>query len=227
MNIDDLIEEYKSVDLDKQEITWNPAMWAPMWEGGGPQPPGHEALGLIADEVDANDTIRRSWLRQLANGDPIVFLVATTIWGFGNFNRGPRFLRAMLTDRRTDDAIADVVTSIVAASRQSPGDGFRALYDDHGRARVSHLGIAFGTKVVHFAGYDHAPVKPLVLDKRVWTASTQLDQPAPVPDPTKYTRGAQYQEYCEWAAATASRLGVEPAVVEYALFARGGRKRPT
>lgn len=225
MNLDDLIERYRSVDLDAQKISWKPEMWQRVWDDTTPRPAGREALRLIAQEVEANGTIRRSWLRQLADGDPIVFLVATTIWGFGSYNRGPRFLRAMLTDLRSSEPVGNVVASIVEASRTSPGDGFRALFAERGRTRVSHLGIAFGTKIVHFGGYDHADVKPLVLDLRVWTASGRLDEPAPVPNPKGYTTGDMYQAYCEWAGEVAARHRVEAAVVEYALFEQGARRR--
>src|SRR5436190_13081 len=83
------------------------------------------------------------------DGDPTLFLTTTTIWGYGTFGRGPRALRAMLAGPN----VAATINTIVDASRSSASDGFGALFDGRGRSRIAYLGIAFGTKVVHFAGY--------------------------------------------------------------------------
>jgi hypothetical protein len=63
----------------------------------------------------------------------------------------------------------------------------------------------------------------LILDKRVWTASTKLDPRPEVPDPTGYTKASEYEAYCRWASEVAADNNVEPAVVEYVLFKYGGR----
>lgn len=227
MNIAELISAYRTADLDRQSVLWNPQLWQQVWEkpSGRPQSsmlPGREALDLIDAEVSASGTIRRSWLRGLADDDPVIFLVATTIWGFGSFSRGLRFLRAMLGEHRANGGLDTVISSIIEAARQSPAEGFGSLFDGAGRPRISHLGIAYGTKVLHFAGYGHVQPGPLVLDKRVWVAGTTLDGNPPIPDPARYTTRNAYQAYCEWAAAIAHDQEVEPAQVEYALFRHGG-----
>lgn len=230
VKIADLIEDYRTADIDHQKISWNPQLWQGVWEdsSGGPGPsrlPGRETLDLVDAEVRRSRTIRRSWLRGLADGDPVTFLVATTIWGFGSFSRGPRFLRAMLGEQRSDDGLNTVITSIVEAARRSPAEGFGSLFNGRGRPRISHLGIAYGTKVLHFAGYGHAEPGPLVLDRRVWAAATTLEDKPPIPNPTRYTTRHAYQAYCESAAGIAYDQQVEPALVEYALFQHGGRVR--
>lgn len=230
MKIDDLIKEYRTADIDRQEISWNPQLWQRVWEeppGGSRSSmlPGRMTLDLIDAEVRRNRTIRRSWLRELADGDPVTFLVATTIWGFGSFSRGLRFLRAMLGEQRSDDGLSTVITSIVDASRRGAAEGFGSPFDGRGRPRISHLGIAYGTKVLHFAGYGHAEPGPLVLDRRVWAAATTLDDKPPIPNPARYTTRHAYQAYCEWAAGIAYDQHVEPALVEYALFQHGARVR--
>lgn len=228
MHVDELVERYRGHDLDRQSISWNPDMWRRVWDEPGPSAgteelPGRRVLQLIAAEVAANDgAFRRSWLLQLADGDPVEFLAATVIWGYGNFGRGLPALRAMLGERKTAEDVGAVVTSLVAASRRSPAEGFRALFDDRGRTRIARLGIAFGTKVVHFAGYRHADIAPIILDKRVWTAAQSLSSAPRVPNPTRYTTGPAYEGYCAWAGEVAARHQVEPAMVEYALFQHGG-----
>lgn len=197
-------------------------MWEKVWWQHGL--PGYATLDMIDAEVERSEgrTIRRSWLRELADGDdPVTFLVATTIWGYGGFGRGVKALGAMLSC----DALADVVTDIVDASRLGAAPGFRALFDARGHTRIPWLGIAYGTKVVHFAGYRHADPPPLILDKRVFLGAAALDGNLPVPDPGGYTATDDYANYCTWAADVAGRNGVEPHVIEYTLFAHGGKVR--
>lgn len=180
-------------------------------------------MDLIDSEVRGagNGTIRRSWIRSLVD-EPLQLLVASTIWGYGNYLlRGRSALAAMLSTPKVESISADIVN----ASRCSAADGFVALFDTRGRTRITNLGIAFGTKVVHFAGYDHATPQPLILDARVFQAAAMLEDGGRVPDPRTYTTGAQYQDYCAWAAEVAARNRIEPEAVEYALFADAGRAR--
>lgn len=205
--------------MDRQPITWRRANWEKLWEVE-PDLPGRGVLAAIDGEVSGagEGTIRRSWIRRLADDDPVTFLAASTIWGYGNYvRRGRPALRAMLHSPEFET----VTREVIEAARRDAGDGFGALFDDRGRARINSLSIAFGTKVVHFAGYDHAHPKPLVLDKRVYAGSRDLDDPAPVPDPRRYTTSDQYRNYCVWAGEAAERNEVEPEFVEYVLFMHG------
>lgn len=218
-SIDDIVTK-RDARAEVQPITWRRANWESVWEEN-PELPGREVLDAIDTEVagDGAGSIRRAWVRSLADGDPVVFLAASTIWGFGNYvRRGRPSLQSML---RTPD-VDTIVTDIIAAARTDAGDGYSALFARR-RTRISSLGIAFGTKVVHFAGYDHATPRPLVLDARVYAAVQSLEPSAPVPDPSRYTTGAQYRTYCEWAGEIAARNHVESEHVEYALFLHGGK----
>lgn len=220
--INELLGGYRQ-DVERQPVTWRRANWEKLWEAE-PGLPGGDVLDAIDAEVSGEGagTIRRSWIRGLADGDPFVFLAASTIWGFGNYvRRGRPALRAMLY---TPD-VAAVTRDIIDAARRDAADGFVALFDDCGRARIKSLNIAFGTKVVHFAGYDHTHPKPLVLDRRVYAAARGLDDPAPVPNPSRYTTGDQYRNYCAWAGEVAERNRVEPEFVEYVLFMDGKGRR--
>ena len=216
--IDDLVLASRD-SANLQPITWRRANWSEIWEAE-PGLAGHEVLDMIDAEVagDGRGTIRRSWLRSLAYGDPVVLLTASTIWGYGNYvRRGRPALRAML---RTP-GVALITKEIIDEARRDAAAGFSALFDGGGRVRVARLGIAFGTKVVHFAGYEHCRPRPLVLDARVYRAAQEFAPTAPVPNPARYTTGIQYRAYCEWAGEVAARNGVEPETVEYALFLNG------
>lgn len=217
------IDDIVAADRERareQPIKWRRANWESLWDANSVLP-GRAVLDAIDAEVagEGVGSIRRTWVRSLADGDPIVFLAGSTIWGFGNYvRRGRPALRAMLQT----PYVGTIVTDIVAAARTDAAVGFSALFND-GRSRISSVGIAFGTKVVHFAGYDFVAPQPLILDARVYAAAQSLDPLAPVPNPAKYTTGAQYRAYCEWAGEVAERNSVEPEHVEYTLFTHAGR----
>ena len=217
--IDELIAGH-SATVQLQRIKWRRSNWESVWDAD-PSLAGREVLDIIDTEVagDGAGTIRRSWLRSLADDDPVVFLAGSTIWGFGNYvRRGRGALLAMLQTPQVDA----ITREIIDAARTDAGSGFSTLFAG-GRSRISWLGIAFGTKVVHFAGYDYANPRPVILDARVHAAARSLDSSAPVPNPATYTTGAQYRTYCEWVGDVAARNGVEPELVEYALFVHAGR----
>lgn len=72
-------------DVEHQPIAWRRPNWEELWKAN-PGLPGREVLDAIDAEVSGRGagTIRRSWIRGLAEDDPAVFLAASTIWGFGN-----------------------------------------------------------------------------------------------------------------------------------------------
>jgi len=218
----DLIERY-GPSPDAQAVSWDREKWEKVWSDA-PQLPGGAVLDRIEAEATGSGagTIRRSWIRELADHDSVQFLAASTIWGFGGFEgRGRTWLQQML---QTPDVEA-VTQSIIEASRRSPREGFSSLFRG-GRTRIKYLGIAFGTKLVHFAGYDHAKPQPLILDKRVYASAVRLGLTDVIPNPETYTTGLEYETYCAWAAEVAAAhgtRGVEPQAVEYALFAAAGR----
>jgi hypothetical protein len=121
------------------------------------------------------------------------------IWGFATSNRGPYSLRLMLTGKSGGEPVSAVLASIISSARAGAGEGFTSLFDARGRTRVPRLGVAFGTKLVHFADYDSdARPRPLVLDNRVWLAAQALTDMPTVPDPKRYVATADYLAYCRW-----------------------------
>lgn len=156
------------IDLDAQPVGWSRPRWQRLEVTHAP------VLDAVDAEVAAHGTIRRSWLRGLSD-QPMTLLVASMIWGFGNSQRGPSSVMTMLTSPRGEMPVSEVVDSIVAAAKTGARVGFTSLFDLQGATRVKRLGVAFGSKLVHFAGYDAAPQpRPLVYDMRVWKATQHL-----------------------------------------------------
>lgn len=219
-SLGELVDSVSGADLDTQRISWSRVRWRRL------EATCANVLDRIDAEVSRHGTISRSWLRGLVD-EPMTLLVATMIWGFGPDRYGPSKLERMLTRRRTDAPIADVVTEIVAQSQHGAGRGFTALFDSHGDTRVMELGVAFGTKLVHFAGYDTASdPRPLVYDLRVWSATEHLDDCPTFPSPRGFVATADYERYCAWAGDVAAERELEPAIIEYALFRLGGELKP-
>ena len=190
----------------QQSISWSREKWEPVWTVN-PDLPGREALNAIDSEVARHRTIRREWIRSTSKtqGDTedgrLLLLVLSTIWGYGDFvGRGRKALTAMLSTPGCAETMADIVNE----SRESARRGFSALFEN-GKTRINWLGIAFGTKAIHFAGYDFAAVRPLVLDARVYRGTVRLGVEGKAPDPSKYTTGDEYEAYCRWAADVARR----------------------
>lgn len=224
MDLKQLLDGAGDEPLDQQPITWDPAPWRARGN-----PIINVAIGALEEETRKSGgygTIRRSYLHDLATADPLQLLVATMVWGFGPYKVGPYRVDQMISKPpRGGGKTADVAAEIVTRVRSNGADdGFAALFHA-GRPRLPWLGIAFGTKYLHFAGYTAGLTpRPLVLDKRVWGASTTLTGCPTLPDPERYTTSAMYAEYCAWAEGVASQFGLEPAEVEYALFRHGGRQ---
>ena len=88
--IDDLVQRSRD-SAEAQPIKWRRSSWETLWDQE-PGLPGRDVLDLINAEVagDGAGTIRRSWVRSLADADPVVFLAASTNRGYGNYVRRGR-----------------------------------------------------------------------------------------------------------------------------------------
>jgi hypothetical protein len=175
-------------------------------------------LAELQAEVTAHGGIRRVFVHQRALSDPVELFLAAMAWGFGTNVRFP-LQRQMLTPPHASGAIA----AIVDATQQGGAiAGWDALLVTN---RVPGLEMAFGTKLLYFAGYsvDSPGPRPLILDARVRTSLVSLGTAMPAP-PQQVTRD-DYLQYLEDAAQWAGdpRWNESPEVVEYALF----RRRPS
>lgn len=220
----DLNSELPLVDdqvVGRQAVGWRPDAWIDHWERNSL--PRREVLDLITAEFFDHGTIRRDFIQDL--DDPMALFIASMAWGYGDDGRGPYRAGRMLQTPRGAVGAETAITDIVDTTRRRGASaGFGSLFNA-GRTRVFGLGIAFGTKLLHFAGYrEHPDAPPLVLDVNVWRGSMELKSRPPVPDPRRYTTSAAYESYCRWAA----QAGIGSArAVEYVLFRDGQGRWPS
>ncbi len=217
--MDDLLGDVTLEEVDQQQIGWDRSAWQQCWTTKGL--PRLDAVDEVADEYEQHGTIRRSFIYGQRE-DCLGLFIAAMAWGFGNRAYGPSRVAKMLTTCRgsssPERAIGEIVKKVQEAGAK---DGFSALFDTRGRTKVFNLGVAFGTKLLHFAAYegDSPGPRPLILDVNVWKARSVAGAPH-VPNPRQYVSAVAYLRYCEEAADLAPEpLG--PVAVEYALFHHG------
>jgi hypothetical protein len=125
-----------------------------------------------------------------------------------------------------DSEFAAKVHAIVDTVRScGSGDGWTDLLRDH---RISGLGMAYGTKLLYFAGYGvSVGPRPLILDARV-RAALQIDAARTVPAEGSTVWQPDYERYLLLASTWAAdpTWDQEPDVVELALFDQAGGGRP-
>jgi hypothetical protein len=210
--IPDYVLKCSNADVEKQCIPWNPSAWQTVFAG-------HETLyGALTEHVDLEGGIKRSFIHKMAPGDPLDLFLATMAWGSSPRGYGPARTQAILGQR----GAAEKLATIVSITREHGAlDGWTALLRDH---HVSGLGMAFGTKLLYFAGYklEYRP-RPLILDALV-RKSLQTAAPGTVPGSGTIWR-ADYEKYLMLAEEWASEVSweQEPDVVEYALLKEAKR----
>ncbi|TQL58951.1 hypothetical protein FB474_0294 [Oryzihumus leptocrescens] len=176
-------------------------------------------------ELDAcPESIDRRWIDRRAlfaiadrAGDPvgaIHTLVATSIWGTSTSARGrARRLRVFHADlAAVGDSVAHAVNVML---QDGPVAAYRTLHDRG--PSVKHLGPAFGTKVLYFAGYNHTTEhpRPLILDRYVALALNQL---CGWSWPDAGWTADQYATYLDLAERWAAAWDTEADVIELVLF---------
>ncbi|MFC9269497.1 hypothetical protein ACFTXJ_17210 [Streptomyces zhihengii] len=150
-------------------------------------------------------------------------LVAALVWGSGT--------KARAVDRRgrvfARSSAADLDARLaVALARLSESGADAGYYAFNNEAHIPELGPAFFTKVLYFAG-GRMPVpdvrrQPLILDRVVSLALRDRGLVDATWPSTGWTT-PQYSRYLDLAHETAREAGVEPDVVEAALFGSGRR----
>lgn len=167
--------------------------------------------------------ITRKYLFDLADkiGSPkeaVQFYVAVCAWGAGT--------KALLVGRRVRvlrdnrDAGERLLAGIRLAET-SPVGAYRA-FRRGGEHSLLHLGPAFFTKVIYFAGWPEQEgiiPKPLILDQYVAAALNDITD-LNWPSTWNWTAG-QYEHYLHLAPKWASEWRCEPDVIERTLFEHG------
>jgi hypothetical protein len=172
----------------------------------------------VAEDGAGQGSIRRRFVHNYANGDPVELFLIVMAWGFASTNaRWPKQANMLLNPPR------DRIKKIVEATQKNGAEaGWRALFEQ--RTHVEGLGAAFGTKLLYFAGFrsDSKP-RPLTLDWNVRIAL--LDSGVGICSHPELWR-SDYMDYLELAEDWAAQIStpgneIESDVVEYALFNRG------
>jgi predicted house-cleaning noncanonical NTP pyrophosphatase (MazG superfamily) len=201
------VREYTVADVEAQRVKWVPSRWAEAFAG-------HEAAyKALVDHSEKAGGIARSFIHEHAAGDPVDLFLMAMAWGYRPKDYGTARTERILEE---DGAVKKIAAIVDATRNDGAAAGWSALLGTH---KIKGLNMAFGTKLLYFAGYttEHRP-RPLVLDQRVRKA---LQTVAPGTVPAKGTVStADYLRYLnlaeEWAAEPTWRQA--PDVVEYALF---------
>ncbi len=165
--------------------------------------------------------ITRWYLFDLADkiGTPeeaIRFYVAVCAWGAGL--RGRLVSRRVRVLRENQDPGQRLLAGIRLAER-SPVRAYRA-FRIGGEHRLLHLGPAFFSKVIYFAGYgEHQLPQPLILDRYV--AAALNDIAGLGWQSTWNWTPWQYEHYLLLATEWASHWRCEADVIERTLFEHG------
>ncbi|MGY0464483.1 8-oxoguanine DNA glycosylase OGG fold protein [Kitasatospora sp. cg17-2] len=146
-------------------------------------------------------------------------LVAALVWGTGTKVREVRRRGRIFAHTSAAELDARLGAALTALREKGAAEAYWAFNNDH---RIPHLGPAFFTKVLYFAGDDAVPGphRPLILDR---VASTGLKELGIVDQgwPVSGWRTDQYRQYLGAVHSLARQRGVRPDQIEAALFRHG------
>lgn len=205
---------------ERQSCSWLPDSWRATWETY--KLPHPEVVEELASHYRSGrpEIITRRFVLGFASRDPIALLVASMAWGYGNTGYGAKHLREMLADPVSVRGTLEQVLN--ALDEKGLAAGFCLLFDELGRARIPHLGVAFGTKFLYFARYESAlRPRPLIYDARVAHAVTHLPSAPMLPCSCDGLSADRYVAFCQWAEDISDSGGKEPSIVEYVAFQLG------
>ncbi|MEV8309935.1 hypothetical protein AB0P36_21920 [Streptomyces flavidovirens] len=146
-------------------------------------------------------------------------LVASLVWGTGtkaqSVNRRGRIFQNSSSE--VIDARLRVTLSVLRA--QGPVRAYFAFNNDQ---HIPHLGAAFFTKVLYFAGHETptTPLRPVILDSVV-SRALQAVQGIDANWPKNGWSTDEYGQYLAGIHDYAHEAGVLPDQVEAALFSHG------
>jgi len=209
--------EYKATAPATQIVPWAPTEG---WSAILQQRP--QLLVDLESEIDEHGGIRRAFVHDRASGDPLTLFLAAMAWGFGTTGYGATRVAKILSHPEAATKLERIVSVV---QTDGAGEGWGELLDPS-RSKIPRFGMAFGTKLLYFAGY-HAPTvgpRPLILDMFVRRSLERLSDTMPPARSTVWR--SHYLGYLkaaeDWAANP--QWNATPETVEFALFDLG--KRP-
>jgi hypothetical protein len=204
--------------MGHQPVDWRPQTWKASWKVHGS--PCSHVLDELEAEITAHGTIRRSFIfSTYQDRRAIELFIAAMAWGSGTSGRSLARIRVILGQPNAADKIQATVDAV---RLHGAAAGYRGYFSYN---RLSQLDVAFATKLLYFAGYQHQHLgqpRPLIYDTRVATAITRLPAAPLLPTIPDSVTTSKYERYCAWAEAIAEERQTEPVVIEWALFALGG-----
>jgi hypothetical protein len=211
---------YTRGDVANRKETWQSQKWAKAFAAR------RDLFDEASAHFNAVGGISRSYVHEFAaeHDDPVALFLLTMAWGFAQVNYGPSRTLAILAQERAEDKITHIVNKVRS---DGAGAGWDALLGSH---RIKHLNVAFGTKLLYFAGYHHSGpyAQPLILDDRVrWSLYDLKRGTVPPPGSTSQVKKDHYLRYLDLAQRWADdpTWQQEPDVVEFGLFDLNGKYR--
>ncbi|MFI5649271.1 hypothetical protein [Kitasatospora sp. NPDC051705] len=149
-------------------------------------------------------------------------LVAALVWGTGTKARGVQRRGQIFAHISAAEFDARLGAALTALREKGAAEAYWALNNDH---KIPHLGPAFFTKVLYFAGGGAVPGphRPLILDSFVSSVLKELEL---VDErwPDSGWKTNQYRQYLGVVHDLARQRSVRPDQIEVALFRRSKHK---
>ncbi|MFE5108467.1 hypothetical protein [Streptomyces sp. NPDC056663] len=146
-------------------------------------------------------------------------LVAALVWGTGTKAQSVHRRSQIFVRSSAADIDARLGSALAALRERGAAEAYWALNNDQ---HIPHLGAAFFTKVLYFAGHESpaGPYRPVILDSVVSQALKDL-KTVDADWPENGWTTDQYRRHLEGVHDLARRRGVLPDQVEAALFFHG------
>jgi len=203
---------FGSDDVASQRVPWSAESWGQVLRG-------HPILAAdIEREVDENSGIRRAFVHDRAADNPVELFLTAMAWGFGTTSYGPSRVAKIMADPGVESKLANIVNDV---RTRGGADGWKSLLLTN---KIPYLGMAYGTKLLYFAGYssDCPGPRPLVLDQFVRASLVHFGVPRAAKGTLWRDDYVTYLTIAErWAADPA--WDVTPEVAEFGLFTEGKR----
>lgn len=193
--------------------------WRPLLEDAD-APEALEALTRVEQVASEAGLDRRALFGLAEQADWEALHLGILIWGTGDARNLAR------TVQQFSEADAHARASICEAAREDTSSAWGLWWPRDRHSAISTLGVPMGTKLLYFAGFEHASSpRPLIYDQRVHRSLSAFnyDIVHPQGEPGRLvTWAGEYGPYLQLGEATGGGLGLASDDVERALFEANG-----